>query len=173
MKKLGVPCAHAPAFSPEPEPFSETSPKAAAEELGYTFLPCVLVNLHKAPQFLPLTSGGNDGLGIEFTSPTTSSPHVPGVPVPGHGCILAEHVDCVIVPAPYWVVELCYPSSLGRPSDGCWKNTSVMQAEAASLGPVAGEVVHQEVTQRLRASGHRRLTLGVFDGEVSAGHGVE
>ena len=69
VKKLGVPCAHAPAFAPEPEPFSETSPKAAAEELGYTFLPCVLANLHKAPQFLSLASGGNDGLGMEFTSP--------------------------------------------------------------------------------------------------------
>ena len=28
------------------------SPRAAAEELGYTFLPCVLVGLSRAPQFI-------------------------------------------------------------------------------------------------------------------------
>ncbi|HBL13661.1 MAG TPA: hypothetical protein DD379_20135, partial [Cyanobacteria bacterium UBA11162] len=28
------------------------SPRSAAEELGYTFLPCVLVGLSRAPQFI-------------------------------------------------------------------------------------------------------------------------
>ena len=28
------------------------APRAAAEELGYTFLPCVLVGLSRAPQFV-------------------------------------------------------------------------------------------------------------------------
>jgi Protein of unknown function (DUF3326) len=55
---FGVPCAHAPALSPlaiDPE----ISPRSAAEELGYTFLPCVLVGLSRAPQFV--TSAGENG----------------------------------------------------------------------------------------------------------------
>lgn len=46
-----IPCAHAPALMPLPvDP--NVSPRAAAEELGYTFLPCVLVGLSRAPQFV-------------------------------------------------------------------------------------------------------------------------
>ena len=50
-KKLRLPCAHAPALGPlDLEP--ELSPRACAEELGHTFLPCVLVNLAGAPSLL-------------------------------------------------------------------------------------------------------------------------
>lgn len=51
VKKFQIPCAHAPALAPiavEPH----LAPKAAAEELGYTFLPCVLAGLSYAPQFV-------------------------------------------------------------------------------------------------------------------------
>jgi hypothetical protein len=51
VRQFQVPCAHAPALAPLPlDP--NLSPRAAAEELGYTFLPCVLVGLSRAPQFL-------------------------------------------------------------------------------------------------------------------------
>jgi hypothetical protein len=59
VRTFKVPCAHAPALSPLPiDP--EISPRSAAEELGYTFLPCVLVGLSRAPQFVtaPQSSGG-------------------------------------------------------------------------------------------------------------------
>nr|WP_313949367.1 DUF3326 domain-containing protein [Leptolyngbya sp. FACHB-261] len=50
VREFQVPCAHAPALTPLPlDP--AVSPRAAAEELGYTFLPCVLVGLSRAPQF--------------------------------------------------------------------------------------------------------------------------
>ena len=52
-QSLNIPCAHAPAFAPAGMDV-DTSPKAAAEELGYTFLPCVLAYLHKAPALVPL-----------------------------------------------------------------------------------------------------------------------
>ena len=40
VRTFKVPCAHAPALSPIPiDP--DISPRSAAEELGYTFLPCV------------------------------------------------------------------------------------------------------------------------------------
>lgn len=50
VQQFQIPCAHAPALAPLPlEP--ALHPRAAAEELGYTFLPSVLVGLSKAPQF--------------------------------------------------------------------------------------------------------------------------
>lgn len=50
VRHLRVPCAHAPALCPLPlDP--DLSPRAAAEELGYTFFPCVLVGLSRAPRF--------------------------------------------------------------------------------------------------------------------------
>ncbi|YAI81220.1 MAG: DUF3326 domain-containing protein [cyanobacterium endosymbiont of Rhopalodia sterrenbergii] len=51
VRQFGIPAAHAPALMPLPlEP--NLSPRAAAEELGYTFLPCVLVGLSRAPRFV-------------------------------------------------------------------------------------------------------------------------
>nr|WP_253274202.1 DUF3326 domain-containing protein [Myxosarcina sp. GI1] len=50
VREFQIPAAHAPALMPLPvDP--QVSPRAAAEELGYTFLPCVLVGLSRAPQF--------------------------------------------------------------------------------------------------------------------------
>jgi Protein of unknown function (DUF3326) len=61
VRTFKVPCAHAPALSPLPiDP--EISPRSAAEELGYTFLPCVLVGLSRAPQFM--TTSPASGAGI-------------------------------------------------------------------------------------------------------------
>lgn len=50
VRTFQIPAAHAPALPPLPLDPS-LSPRAAAEELGYTFLPCVLVGLSRAPQF--------------------------------------------------------------------------------------------------------------------------
>ena len=52
VREFQVPCAHAPAL--QPLPLDPTiSPRSAAEEIGYTFLPCVLAGLSRAPQFDP------------------------------------------------------------------------------------------------------------------------
>lgn len=72
VRQFQVPCAHAPALSPLPlEP--NLNPRAAAEELGYTFLPSVLVGLSRAPQFIQ-----------DLSQP---------------GVIQAQEVDAVVVPA--------------------------------------------------------------------------
>lgn len=55
VRSFGVPCAHAPALSPLPL-LPDLSPRSAAEELGHTFLPCVLVGLSGAPQFVTVRS---------------------------------------------------------------------------------------------------------------------
>lgn len=76
VRTFQVPCAHAPALSPLPlDP--DLSPRSAAEELGYTFLPCVLVGLSRAPQLIVKTQN--------FTF------------LPGD--IWAADVDAVVVPA--------------------------------------------------------------------------
>jgi hypothetical protein len=62
VRELGIPCAHAPALTPLPLDAS-ISPKSAAEEIGYTFLPSVLVGLSRAPQFI--TNPGAGGIWAE------------------------------------------------------------------------------------------------------------
>ncbi len=72
VQTFKIPCAHAPALLPLPlDP--NISPRSAAEELGYTFLPSVLVGLSRAPKFT--------------TEPSLSSD------------LWAKEVDAVIVPA--------------------------------------------------------------------------
>ena len=62
-RELGIPCAHAPALSPLPlDP--DLDPRAAGEELGYTFLACVLVGLSRAPNLVPVAAAGADLLQI-------------------------------------------------------------------------------------------------------------
>ncbi|MBE9049818.1 DUF3326 domain-containing protein [Nostocales cyanobacterium LEGE 11386] len=51
VRTFQIPCAHSPALATAP-PDPNLSPRSAAEELGYTFLPCVLVGLSGAPQFM-------------------------------------------------------------------------------------------------------------------------
>jgi len=76
VRTFQVPCAHAPALRPLPlDP--DLSPRSAAEELGYTFLPCVLVGLSRAPQFI-----------VEAQN---------SVCLPGD--IWATDVDAVVIPA--------------------------------------------------------------------------
>ncbi|KAI3731580.1 hypothetical protein L1987_62769 [Smallanthus sonchifolius] len=75
VKNFRIPCAHAPALLPPPLTQS-LCPKSAAEELGYTFLPCVLAGLANAPQYLTNKSDFQE-----------------------NGCITAGDVDSVIIPA--------------------------------------------------------------------------
>ena len=77
VRALQVPCAHAPALSPLPFDPS-VAPKSAAEEIGYTFLPCVLAGLSRAPQF------------VAGSSPPSST---------AKGDLWADQVDAILVPA--------------------------------------------------------------------------
>ena len=63
VRHLQIPCAHAPALGPLPlDPHLD--PRAAAEELGYTFLACVLVGLSRAPDLVPAGQGTVEGSGL-------------------------------------------------------------------------------------------------------------
>jgi hypothetical protein len=75
VRTFKIPCAHAPALSPLPlDP--HLSPRSAAEEIGYTFLPCVLAGLGKAPQFVAAQTQDRSQLSIT-----------------------ADRVDAVVIPA--------------------------------------------------------------------------
>lgn len=76
VREFQIPAAHAPAFLP-PDLAVDLSPRSAAEEIGYTFLPSVLVGLHRAPQFIVETR------------------HIAFLP----NDIWANQVDAVIIPA--------------------------------------------------------------------------
>ena len=56
-QRFGVPCAHAPALLPLPLD-ERLAPRAAAEELGHTYLPSVLVGLSRAPDLVAPTAAG-------------------------------------------------------------------------------------------------------------------
>jgi len=78
VQEFHIPCAHAPALLPLPlDPL--LSPRSAAAEIGYTFLPCVLAGLSRAPQYVVQKE---------------QSPHK----VSRHSCIWASDVDSVVVP---------------------------------------------------------------------------
>ncbi|KAF9673975.1 hypothetical protein SADUNF_Sadunf10G0079600 [Salix dunnii] len=74
VKEFQIPCAHAPAMLPLLLT-KDLCPRSAAEEIGYTFLPCVLTGLSKAPQYLV-----KDSQSLE------------------NGCLLASDVDSVVLP---------------------------------------------------------------------------
>lgn len=77
VQHLGIPCAHAPALEPLPlDPALD--PRAAAEELGHTFLPCVLVGLSRAPDLVPLAE---------------MQPPADGATTPGSGSIPAPWAE--------------------------------------------------------------------------------
>ncbi len=54
-REFAIPCAHAPALLPL-ELDMTISDRACAEEIGYTFLPCVLVGLSRAPRIIKLNN---------------------------------------------------------------------------------------------------------------------
>lgn len=56
-KELNIPAAHAPAFEDFSISTKLVNPKASAEYITPTFLPCVLIGLSKAPQIVELGKG--------------------------------------------------------------------------------------------------------------------
>ena len=85
-KQFSIPCAHAPAFDAM-EVEENVSPKAAAEELGYTFLPCVLSYLHQAPKLQKIMCKAGNPKNEEIRSTESDSDGM-----------MAKDVDVVVVP---------------------------------------------------------------------------
>lgn len=123
VRTFQVPCAHAPALTPLPlDP--TLSPKSAAEEIGYTFLPCVLAGLSRAPQFVS-------------RAPALAQD------------LWADHVDAVIVPATAFGGSAALSLSRTKASIiAVGENTTTLQVSPEKLGI---DVIH--VTSYLEAIG--------------------
>ena len=101
VRTFKIPCAHAPALSALPlDP--HLSPRSAAEEIGYTFLPCVLAGLGKAPQFVTPTVGQascvSQLLGGQDAHPTREKFYANRRDFESQG-LWADRVDAVVIPA--------------------------------------------------------------------------
>lgn len=135
VKTFGIPCAHAPALAPSP--LAPVSPRSAAEEIGYTFLPCVLVGLSTAPQFVI----SRDRLGdsppplIEREEKEVKVPLTKRDLGASQQEIWADQVDAVVVPA-----TACGGSGILSLSQlpvqiiGVEENTTQMQVPPEKLG---------------------------------------
>lgn len=129
VERLAIPCAHAPALAPLPlDP--DLDPRAAAEELGHTFLPCVLVGLSRAPDLRPL----HDGLCV----PCPTRPGSDGSPQPlGSGAAMwtATQLGAVVAPAGALGGEAVLAcAERGVPVIAVKGNPSVLQVDGAALG---------------------------------------
>lgn len=122
VQRFGIPCAHAPALAPLALD-ADLDPRAAAEELGHTFLPCVLVGLSRAPDLVPL--GGGPGHGEPQRLP---GPHrAPDV-------ITAASLGAVVAPAGALGGEAVLAcAERGVPLIAV-TNPSLLQVDAAALG---------------------------------------
>lgn len=112
-RHLALPCAHAPALRPLPLDPS-LDPRAAAEEIGTTFLPCVLVGLSRAPNLWPIDSGR---------------------PILPAGALLGEQVGAVVAPAGALGGEAVLAAlDRGVPVIAVAGNPSLLAVSAEALG---------------------------------------
>ena len=85
VRNFQVPAAHAPALEPIPVD-SDLSPRAAAEELGYTFLPCILVGLARAPRFVTSDPTTESVTNYQANSDVIRSNQIDALVIPETAC---------------------------------------------------------------------------------------
>ncbi|PZO61279.1 MAG: hypothetical protein DCF15_00430 [Phormidesmis priestleyi] len=124
VRTFQIPCAHAPALAPislNPN----VSPRSAAEEIGYTFLPCVLAGLSRAPQFVMQPSIHQKLLHRNLLHRNLTDATV----------IQSAQVNAVVVPATAFGGSAAI--SLAQSADqviAVGENTTTMAVRAADLG---------------------------------------
>ncbi|GAB4217356.1 MAG: DUF3326 domain-containing protein [Synechococcales cyanobacterium] len=111
VRELNIPCAHAPALRLDGTPPTSVCDQAAAETVGFTFLPSVLAGLSYAPRFV---------LGDPLPSDLTCA-QVDVIITPATACGNAAIVALMARPDPPLLLSV---------SD----NTTVMRVTAADLG---------------------------------------
>ncbi len=132
VRQFRVPCAHAPALAPLPyDP--HLAPKAAAEELGHTFLPCVLAGLSRAPRFVAPGQGGLEGSQVDVAI-------VPASACGGSGLLsLAQRGVKILAVEENTTTLKVFPESLGIKAlrvPSYWAAIGVMAAWKAGVDPL-------------------------------------
>ncbi|NEO85792.1 MAG: DUF3326 domain-containing protein [Spirulina sp. SIO3F2] len=133
VRQFKIPCAHAPALAPLPvDP--AVAPRSAAEELGYTFLPCVLAGLSRAPQFVNQRSSQSEQCWAE---------QVDALIVPAEACggsaTLSLGERLVIAVEDNQTTLAVPPEPLGIPAcrvRSYWEAIGVLAAYRAGLDPM-------------------------------------
>ncbi|MGY2779921.1 hypothetical protein ACVW0B_001832 [Thermostichus sp. MS-CIW-23] len=149
VRELRIPCAHAPAFYPETFP-KPVHPRAAAEEVGFTFLPSVLVGLSYAPQFVKSGDPVQPG---DLTAEQVDSVIAPATAFGGPGLLhLASRYGSAMLSQPHHNAPPLTRTDgvLTRPPlfIAVEENTTVMQVHPRQLG-----IPHVSVTSYLEAIG--------------------
>jgi hypothetical protein len=139
VREFGIPCAHAPALQPLPLDAS-VSPRAAAEELGYTFLPCVLVGLSRAPQIVPNINSGNSGQFGDITATNIDAIVTPYSACGGAGLLALNslpHIQTIFVKENQTTLRVT-PSLLGLRGvvvENYWEAIGILSAIKAGINP--------------------------------------
>jgi hypothetical protein len=137
-RELGIPCAHAPALAPLPlDP--QLDPRAAAEELGYTFLPCVLIGLSRAPDLVPLSHArqGPRGDGGNPRPPSLASSAATDSAAARHQASLLRGADLGAVVAPAGALggaAVLACAARGVPLIAVTSNSCLLRVDGAALG---------------------------------------
>ncbi|MEA5450680.1 DUF3326 domain-containing protein [Leptolyngbya sp. CCNP1308] len=166
VRTLRVPCAHAPALSPLPLDPS-ISPKSAAEELGHTFLPCVLAGLSRAPGFVTEPTLGQ-------SSPALWADQVDAIVVPASACggsallSLGRRSLAIAVEANATALEVS-PESLGVPAVRVASYLEAVGLLAAHRAGVHPQALTAQVSQ-IKALGS--LAAGSSLGQIESRPGV-
>ncbi len=95
VRTFQIPCAHSPALAAAP-PEANLSPRSAAEELGYTFLPCVLVGLSRAPQFI-IEKGTSKYLPEDIWAEQIDAAIIPATACGNSAILSLNHSRCQII----------------------------------------------------------------------------
>ena len=136
VREFAIPCAHAPALQPlslDPN----VSPRAAAEELGYTFLSCVLVGLSRAPQII--TNRDRIQFG-DFTTDSISAIVTPYSACGGAGLLALNHlphIQTIFVKENQTALNVT-PEMLGLKGlqvENYWEAIGVLAAMKAGINP--------------------------------------
>jgi hypothetical protein len=95
IQELGIPAAHAPLWPYNAETPYAVDPRAAAEHLGHTFLPCILQGLSQHPDLIPAQAATVH----DWTSDTVDALVIPSGCLGGPGTLaaLARKIPTIIV----------------------------------------------------------------------------
>lgn len=118
VSELGVPCAHAPVFPWEkalPVTDEILDPRAAAEFIAPTFLPCVLTGLHRAPHACPIAEARPTDLTVNALSALiVPADTLGGLPVLA---ALGRNIPVIAVKANRTVLDMDINALHGVPPD--------------------------------------------------------
>ena len=130
VKYLKLPSAHSPALATLPIDV-DLDPRAASEELGYTFLPSVLIGLSRAPDLVSTTEDLNNKT-LQFSSSELIRPDQLGAVVAPEGALGGEAVlACLERQIP--LIAVSNPNVMNVTSEALGINNSINSSSSKNF----------------------------------------